>query len=142
MRYRSGIVVVALLAAACGGRHEEPGTVTRTTVPAAAVAARTAPLPEAGEKQILFDAVERLPASPAALLDRAGLARLQEGLERLEEERDALEGAWAEALRRTNVAASVELDKALRFAGERARTCFDLEQLRVFELAEGRRIWR
>jgi hypothetical protein len=96
----------------------------------------------AAEKQILFDAVEQLPASPAALLDRAGLARLREGLERLAEERDALEGAWAEALRRSNVAASVELDKALRFAGERARTCFDLEQLRVFELAEGRRIWR
>jgi hypothetical protein len=124
-----------LLATARGKAARRPETLAAWEVAARLVA-------HAAEKQILFDAMERLPARPAALLDRAGLAGLQEGLERLEEERLALEGVWAEALRRTNVPASVELDNALRFAGERARTCFGLEQLRVFALAEGRRIWR
>src|SRR5205085_10903331 len=110
------------------------------TLDAWGVAARL--VAHAAEKQILFDVVERLPASPAALLDRAGLARLRERLKRLEEERLALEDAWAAALRRTNVAEGVEVDEALRFAGERVRTCFGREQVRVFELAEGRRIWR
>src|SRR5207249_3312042 len=54
MRRWPGIVVVSMLIAGCRGRHEEPGTPTRTPVPAPAVAARAVPPARAATKQILF----------------------------------------------------------------------------------------
>src|SRR5213593_4330161 len=54
MRHWGRFVLLCILAAGCRGRHEEPGTVTRTPIPAPAVAARTARQPQAAGKQILF----------------------------------------------------------------------------------------
>ncbi|HEY4387411.1 MAG TPA: glycoside hydrolase family 20 zincin-like fold domain-containing protein, partial [Ktedonobacteraceae bacterium] len=93
-------------------------------------------------KQILFDRYETLLNTPSKMLDRAGLAQLRESFEALAKERQELEVAWREALLRTNLSEEVERDNALRFAGERAHTTLALEQLHVFEVAEGRRIWR
>ncbi len=99
-------------------------------------------LAHAAEKQVLFDTLEMLPESPAVLLDGEEIARLSERLDALAQEREKLEQAWRQALLRTNIPETVELDNALRFGGERAQTCLHQEQLRVFSLAEGRRAWR
>jgi hypothetical protein len=67
---------------------------------------------------------------------------LRAALEALARERDAVAAAWRDALLRTNTPESVQLDQTLRFAGERAFTTAALEQLGVFAVAEGRRLWR
>src|SRR5215468_7777416 len=54
MRHWGRIVLLSILAAGCRGRHEDPGTVTQTPVPAPAVAARAARMPQTSGKQILF----------------------------------------------------------------------------------------
>lgn len=125
----------ALLATARGKARRHADTLADWEVAARLVA-------HSAEKQMLFDTIDTLPSTPAALLDGATLARMREQFEALAQERAALETAWREMLLRTNMAEEVERDNALRFAGERAHTAFGLEQLRVFELTEGRRIWR
>ena len=93
-------------------------------------------------KQLLFDDFDRLVADPLRQLDRSQVTQLRVELERLAEERERLAQEWRTAIARTNVATTVEQDGVLRFAGERAHTVHALEQLRAFEVAEGRRSWR
>ena len=124
-----------LLSGACHKARRHAQTLADWEVAARMVA-------HAAEKQILFDEFDAVTSTPAAMLDAAALARLRERFERLAEERAVLETAWREMLCRTVREEDVECDIALRFGGERARTVFAIEQLRVFEFTEGRRIWR
>src|SRR5262245_37588353 len=50
----SRIAVVCVLAAACRGRHEGPGTISQSRVPAPVVTARSAQPPAGTGKQVLF----------------------------------------------------------------------------------------
>jgi hypothetical protein len=93
-------------------------------------------------KQLLFEAFDQVLEEPIRQLDGPALRALREDLEDLAAEREDVAEAWSAAVARNNTPATVEQDRLLRFAGERARTVYAIEQLRVFESAEGRLLWR